>query len=113
MVNTEFKVNKDKRTIVCIITTINDIPEKLAKYDLMDDSYDDITEIREYKGYAYCAPEDKWDETYGKHLAEYRASKLRQSDVNNEIKKFIKGINRCLDNLYDYGLLKNPHFPDK
>ena len=74
---------------------------------------DDAEEIRTYTGYAYCAPEDEWDETYGKHLAEYRASKLRQSDVNHEIKKFIKGISKCIDNLYDYGLLKDPHFPDK
>ena len=113
MVDTKFFVNKDKRTVVCVISTINDIPQRLAKYNLSYEKYDDAEEIRTYTGYAYCAPEDEWNETYGKHLAEYRASKLRQSDVNREIKKFIKGISKCIDNLYDYGLLKDPHFPDK
>ena len=113
MVDTEFFVNKDKRTIVCVITTINDIPERLAKYNLADDQYDDVDEVRIYKGCAYCAPEDEWDENYGRHLAEYRASRARQVDVNTEIRKYIRGISKCIDNLYDYGMLKNPHFPDK
>ena len=88
-VTTEYKVNEAKRTVVCIITTINDVPHRLAKYGLADEEYDEIDyDVRIYKGIAKCAPEDEWNEAYGKHLAEYRASKLRQSDVNNEIKKY-------------------------
>lgn len=113
MMDTKFFVNKDKRTIVCVITTINDVPERLEKYGLADDEYYDVDEVCTYTGYAHCSPEDEWDETYGKHLAEYRASKARQVDVNHRIKKFIKGISKCIDNLYDYGLLKNPHKPEK
>ena len=64
-VTTEYKVNKEKRTVVCIITTYNDVPERLAKYGLGDEDYDEITEVRIYKGKAKCAPEDTWDETYG------------------------------------------------
>jgi hypothetical protein len=110
---TEYKVNKEKRTVVCIIRTYDEIPKKLWKYGLIDEDYDDIHEIREYVGIARCAPEDEWDETYGKHLAEYRACRERQVDVNNELKKYIKDISKRIDNLYDYGLLKNPHYPER
>ena len=113
MVNTEFIVNKEKRTIVCIITTVNDIPLKLNKYNLVDSKYDNINEIRTYKGFAHCALEDEWDENYGKHLAEYRASRARQKDVNHELKNYIKAISKRIDNLYDYGLLKDPHKPEE
>lgn len=111
-ITTEYKVNEDKKTIVCIITTVNDIPLKLAKYGLADDNYsEDEYDIRTYKGIAKCAPGDVWDEVYGKRLAEYRAARARQVDVNTELKAYINGISRCIDNLYDYGLLKDPHKP--
>jgi hypothetical protein len=111
MIKTEFKVNEEKRIVVCIITTENDVKNRLEKYGLGDEDYDEYDEIRIYKGIALCAPEDEWDETYGRHLAEYRASKMRQIDVNNDIKKFIRGISKCVDNLYDYGMLREPHKP--
>lgn len=108
-VNTEYKVDENKRTVVCIITTFNDIPHRLAKYGLADEKYDDIDfDLRIYKGIAKCAPDDVWDEKTGKRLAEYRASKQRQADVNTELKKYINGISKCIDNLYDYGLMKDP-----
>lgn len=110
---TEYEVNEEKRIVVCIITTVNDVKRRLEKYNLADDDYDDFTEdVRVYKGIAKCAPEDKWDEVYGKRLAEYRASRARQVDVNNELKAFIRGITKSVDNLYDYGLLKDPHRPE-
>ena len=112
MIKTEYKINKEKRTVVCIITTVNEIPYKLRKYGLADEDYDDIDfDIRSYRGIAKCSPADEWDETYGKRLAEYRAARARQIDVNTELKNYIKGISKCIDNLYDYGLLKNPHKP--
>ena len=113
-VTTEYKVNKNKRTVVCIITAINDIPIKLAKYGLADADYDWIDyDVREYKGVAKCSLEDTWDESYGRKLAEYRAARARQVDVNNELKRYINGISKCIDNLYDYGLMKNPHKPEE
>lgn len=111
-VTTEYIVDKDKRTVVCILTTVDDIPSRLEKYGLADEDYDDIVDTRIYKGIAKCAPEDTWDEEYGKRLAEYRASRMRQVDVNNELKRFIRGISRCIDNLYDYGLMKDLHYPE-
>ena len=108
---TEFKVNEDKRTVVCIITTIDDILEKLAKYGLADEDREYGIDVRRYVGVARCAPEDKWDEMYGRRLAEYRASIARRADVNNEIMNFVKGIKQCANNLCKYGLLKSPHKP--
>ena len=111
-VTTEYIVNEKKRTVVCVITTVNDVPGRLAKYDLADEDYDDIDfDVREYKGIAKCAPGDTWDEEYGRRLAEYRAARARQVDVNNELKAYIRGISKCIDNLYDYGLMKDPHKP--
>lgn len=113
-VDTKYKVNKNKRTVVCIITTINDVASKLEKYNLADDCYDPyLPDVRQYVGVAKCSPEDEWDETYGRRLAEYRAARARQIDVNRDLKKFIKGISKCIDNLYDYGLLKDPHKPQE
>lgn len=113
-VTTEYKVNEEKRTVVCIMTTVNDVPLRLAKYGLADEDYDAINlDIRTYKGIAKCAPGDVWDETYGKRLAEYRAARARQVDVNTELKAYINGISKCIDNLYDHGLMKNPHKPEE
>ena len=114
-VTTEYVVNEEKRTIVCFITTINDVQTRLAKYGLWDDSdnddNDDELDVRVYKGIAKCAPGDKWNPRYGCRLAEYRASRARQVDVNNELKNYINTISKRMDNLYDYGLLKDPHYP--
>ena len=113
-VSTKFEINKEKRTIVCIITTINDFPLRLEKYGLADDDYNENDfDVRVYRGVAKCSPEDDWDEAYGKHLAEYRAACARQSDINHDIKKYIHGISKCIDNLYDYGMLKDPRFPER
>lgn len=111
-VTTEYIVNKDKRTVVCIMTTVNDIPRKLDKYGLGDEAYDAIAaDIRIYKGIAKCAPEDEWDETYGRRLAEYRAAKARRADVNTELKAYIKNMYGRLDSLRMHGLLKKPYEP--
>ena len=111
-VTTKYKVNKKKGTVICIITTVDEIPRRLEKYDLADEQYDDFIDVRVYKGIAYCAPEDEWNEAFGRRLAEYRAQRARQVDVNTEIKKYIKGLSRNIDNLYDYGLIKEPRRPE-
>lgn len=115
-ITTEYKINKDKRTIVCIITTIDEIPRRLEKYGLFDDeNYGDDQDIyiRTYKGIARCAPEDEWDETYGKRLAEYRAAKARKNSVNAELKKFTAKMLRKIDTLYDHGMMREPHKPEE
>ena len=106
-VNTEFLINENKRTVTCIISTINDIPLRLQKYGFSDNNYDDIDfEIRKYVGIAKCSPDDTWNERYGKQLAEYRALQKRKTEVNNEILAYIKRVGRDLNKLEKYGLIK-------
>ena len=111
MVTTEFIVNEEKRTVVCIITTVDDMADRLAKYGLADDQYDDIEDIRVYKGIAKCCPQDTWDESFGKKLAEWRAARKRQVDINNEIYDFIYSMDDRLEALERYGRLKDPTPP--
>ena len=44
-VTTEYKVNEEKRTVVCIMTTVNDVPLRLAKYGLADEDYDGLSRL--------------------------------------------------------------------
>lgn len=111
MVTTEFIVNEEKRTVVCIITTVDDMADRLAKYGLADDKYDDIEDVRIYKGIAKCCPQDTWDESYGKKLAEWRAARRREVDINNEISDYIVSMSERLDTLDIYGRLKDPTPP--
>ena len=90
-----------------------DVPLRLSKYGLWSSDEDEEPDIRVYKGVAKCAPEDKWDPLYGRRLAEYRASRARQVDVNNELTYYINTLSKRIDNLYDYGLMKHPHVPNK
>lgn len=36
---------------------------------------------------------------------------MRQVDINNQIKNYINKTAKKLDNLYDYGMLKEPRKP--
>lgn len=111
MVTTEFIVNEEKRTVVCIITTVDDMADRLAKYGLADDKYDDMEDVRIYKGIAKCCPQDTWNESFGKKLAEWRAARKREVDINNEIYDYIDSMNERLETLEIYGRLKEPTPP--
>lgn len=118
---TEYKVNRDKGTVTCIITTTEDFMNKIIKYGFSDvfdrfgftyDNWnDDSFDVRKYVGVAKCSPEDEWDEEYGKQLAEYRAMKKRRADINNDLKTFVRRTYKNLDNLMDHGMLKEIHKP--
>lgn len=105
-VKTEFYVNEKKRTIVCIISTGSEVIDRLWKYDICDGSIHYLIEKCEYKGIAKCAPEDIWDENYGRKLAEYRAMEKRRKDVNRKINTYIEITQKKLDNLNAYGKIK-------
>lgn len=111
-VSTEFVVNKEKRTIVCIITTEGDVLKRLGKYGIETGAdywrYGDDRMVRRYKGIAKCAPEDEWDEAYGKRLAEYRAAKARQIDVNRDLDNAVEDLQLGIAKLLAYGYLKEP-----
>lgn len=109
-VTTEYKVNEEKRVVVCIIKTVDEVTDRLWKYGFYEP---DRRDTRIYKGVAKCAPEDEWDEVYGKRLAEYRAQRQRRSDVNKDIRDYMKKVRRNLRNLRTYGLMANPKSPDE
>lgn len=114
MVKTSYIVNKEKRTIVCIIETRDDVSKRFCKYDLPAGwtFYEKFGGDRVYKGVAKCAPEDEWDETYGKRLAEYRASKAREKYVNRCIKEYSDKVMKNIVNLNKYGRIKTPRYPE-
>lgn len=111
--STEFKINREKGVIVCIIRTREDVAEICRKYNCLYflDYIGMAYEEKVYKGIARCAPEDEWDETYGKRLAEYRATMKRRKYVNRKIKKIWRDTSRKLNDLYKYGFLKEPKEP--
>lgn len=108
MVKTTYYVNKEKRTVACVMYTYNDVRDKIQKYGLVP-SYKYLCQVKVYHGVAKCAPEDEWDETIGRRLAERRAAAKRQNYVNGEIDKFIQGEVARLNNLIEHGLLKYPN----
>lgn len=116
MVKTSYIVDKEKRTIVCIIKAADDFIQRARKYGVPLDHHLDFYEkyggCKTYKGIAKCAPEDEWDETYGKRLAEYRASKAREKYVNRCIKEYSDKVMKNIVNLNKYGRIKTPRYPE-
>lgn len=108
MVKTTYYVNKSKRTVVCVMDTFNDVHDKIEKYGLITPSKY-FFEKKVFRGVAKCAPEDDWDETIGRRLAEQRAAAKRQNYVNGELNKFIDRTVAHLNDLIEHGLLKYPN----
>ena len=118
---TEYKVNREKGTVTCIITTTEDFMNKIIKYgfgDVFDrfgfdfDTWkSDDFDVRKYVGVAKCSPDDEWDELYGKQLAEYRAMKKRRADINKDLNDFVRRTYNNIDNLRDHGMLKEIRKP--
>lgn len=118
-IDTEFKINEEKRTITCIITTRNDFLNKLIKYGFADafnlfalDWDGEDIEEKKYVGVAKCAPGDTWDEMYGCDLAEARAMNKRRADLNGRIEQFVRRMYGNLDNLLEFGRLKRQRYPE-
>ena len=116
MVKTSYVVNKEKRTVVCIIEATDDFIHRAQKYGVPLNNYWDFYEkykgCKTYKGIAKCAPEDEWDETYGKRLAEYRASKAREKYVNRWIREYSDKVLKSIVDLNKYGRIKTPRYPE-
>ena len=114
MNNTKFHVDKENGVVVCIITMDEDdiIGNRIQKYDLWGVAWDSYRQLsKRFVGVAKCAPEDEFDETYGKRLAEYRACVKRQKYVNKFLRKYIGSIINNIDRLVQYGLLKDVYPP--
>lgn len=107
---TEYYVNRDKKTVVCTITTFDDFQTRLWKYGLLDfGGYE--PEKMVFKGIAKCHPEDQFDENLGKKIAEYRASKARKAYVNTRLREFTNKTLINLRKLRAYGFMREPHNP--
>lgn len=107
MENCNFYVNKEKRTIVCVI------PEtKNMFYDFVDENfqfkfynigdgltYDAMEECywmpESFSGKAVCAPDDEWNEELGRRIAFSRAK-------HKCYKSFFKRANRLVSSLDTY-----------
>lgn len=116
-VKTEFKIDEKNRVVVCVITAKYDVAIRLCKYGLIDPEIEwkyfnsNIKPCR-YVGIAKCAPEDEWDITYGKKLAEYRASEKRMRDVNKKLSAAIEDIENKINNLEEHGYIKISKKPE-
>ena len=109
-VRTEYMVNEKARVVVCQITAVDDLNTRLVKYGF-EPRRDKEGKVRCYRGVARCHPEDEWNETFGKRLAEYRASQKRVNSVNKEIEEFIDTLQRDSLRLVKYGIMKQPRYP--
>lgn len=107
-VKTNFKIDKKNRVVVCIIeTSAWDVFDKLDKYDLAYGFDVKPQDTKRFVGVAKCAPEDEWDESYGKKLAEYRASTKRKNYVNRCLMNHADKIVNNINHLINFGFLKD------
>lgn len=108
VVITAYYVNKEKRTVVCVMDTFADVQDKISKYGLkVPDKY--YCEKKTFRGVAKCSPEDEWDEAVGRKLAERRAAAKRQNYVNNAIDRYVDKEVARLNNLIEHGVLRYPN----
>ncbi len=106
-------INKDKGVVVCILSGCTYIGfDRLRKYFPKYSLCDNFEIKDEYVGVAKCAPEDVWDEEYGKKLAFFKARKKRNKAINNMLGEHVKIIERQLDDLKKYGIHKTPEWEE-
>lgn len=108
-----YYINKDKRTVVCKIIGCCDIAlRRLDKFAPHFDYYYryigeyDIPD--EFYGTAKCAPEDEWDEEYGKKLALTRAKQKRGKAVNAMLNRCLRIMAEEMDNIRNMAIHKIP-----
>jgi len=104
-----YKINKEKRLVVCIITGCMDIAidriNKYSKHYMCE--YADIIE-NEYVGIAKCSLEDEWDEEKGKKIALIRAKRKRGRDINRVLNRAIQTMKHEIKDIEKYGIHKLP-----
>ena len=98
-------VNKEKKTIVCCLQNCHEIAiNRIIKYarDYFPGVEYYISD--NYIGIAKCAPEDTWDEEFGKKLALKRAKRKRSNAINNALYRYFDKTQMRLQNLMTYGI---------
>lgn len=108
-----YKINKEKRVIVCIITGCEEIARRrINKYAPHIDTwwgFDNCEIKNSYTGIARCLPDDEWDEEKGKKLALIRAKRERSRDINRIVYNVTQVIKREIDDLEKNGVHKLPN----
>lgn len=105
----EFYVNKKKGTVACKLSNCSSIAinriyrytDNVIRWIAKPDRYliDDV-----YLGIAKCAPEDSFDEEYGKKVALLKAKALRGRAINKALTRFTNDVWKSLTRLEDYGI---------
>lgn len=108
--NVKYYVNRDKRTVVCVLSgcrwnASNRITKQVQNYDYFINPYGEFRIKDEYVGIAKCSPEDTWDEDYGQKLAFARARKNRDDAINNQVYKALNTLRTAVDKLSKYGYI--------
>lgn len=103
-----FKVDQDHGVVVCTLYNCKDIARnRIRKYCPTISLGKNQYLIRDkFTGVAKCAPEDKWDEGYGKKLALKRAKYKRCRAVNITLKACYCNIHNSMYNMLRYGVHK-------
>lgn len=98
--NCQFYINEEKRKTTCVIRLSEYALEDFLDNMLNNEHY--LINLAAFKkeyistmptvyvGVATCAPEDKWNEEYGKQMAFYKAKKCLFST-------FFRHINKCFN----------------
>lgn len=99
-------VDKEHRVIVCMLMNCGDIAcKRIRKYcGSYPYHYDRYIINDKYVGMARCAPDDKWNEEYGKALALKRAKRKRGVAANLAVIRYYNQAKHDLDSLLEYGV---------
>lgn len=102
----EYFVNRERGIVVCKINKCSEIAiDRIRKYCKSDPwARRDYIIPYTFTGIAKCAPEDEFDEEYGKKLALLRAKQARGAAVNAMIYKYIDTLHMDIENLFDYAI---------
>lgn len=103
-----YYVNESKRTVVAVITNTEEALINKIRKSLKGG----LNEFFAFKGYrsympdkfvgkAKCAPEDTWDEVYGKQLARERALEKYSRNFNRELADVHARAEELLDIVQD------------
>lgn len=109
----EYIVIPNRGIVVCKIHNCSLIPilrimrytNEASNQALLSGKYE-IPDV--FIGVARCAPDDEWDEEYGKKLALTKAKARRCRAVNNAVKEYIRDTQKQLDVLKQYGIREVP-----
>lgn len=89
----KYIVNKEKRTVVCILSNCSrDVSKAIDKYFREIMILFDVNINDKYVGVAKCSPEDEWDEKIGKKLAFSRAYAEYRGAIKVQARKFIASM---------------------